>query len=122
MIKWEIKKILKEKINLITLGLLLVLFLQMSFIKPMLETENEYYGRYYSNYNVHYKEIGVYSKVFSKLNFLSNKLNDNEIEREKIEKMREDWIANISRDIKTPISSIKGYAEILEYDCDFSKK
>ncbi|MEG0855912.1 MAG: hypothetical protein RSG52_05485 [Terrisporobacter sp.] len=122
MIKWEIKKILKEKINLITLGLLLVLFLQMSFIKPMLETENEYYGRYYSNYNVHYKEIGAYSKVFSKLNFLSNKLNDNEIEREKIEKMREDWIANISRDIKTPISSIKGYAEILEYDCDFSKK
>ncbi len=27
--------------------------------------------------------------------------------------MREEWISNISHDLKTPLSSIKGYAEIL---------
>ena len=27
--------------------------------------------------------------------------------------LREEWIANISHDLKTPLSPIKGYAEIL---------
>ena len=36
--------------------------------------------------------------------------------------MRADWIANISHDIKTPLSSIKGYAEFLEQDYDFSSE
>lgn len=72
------------------------------------------------NYDVYYKEKGVYSKVFGKLNSLSDTLKSNEIERTKIEKMREDWIANISHDIKTPLSSIKGYAEVLSEDYDFT--
>ncbi|MCR8747105.1 HAMP domain-containing sensor histidine kinase [Romboutsia lituseburensis] len=74
------------------------------------------------NYDVYYKEKGVYSKVFGKLNSLSDTLKSNEIERVKIEKMREDWIANISHDIKTPLSSIKGYAEVLSEDYDFTSE
>ena len=60
--------------------------------------------------------------MFKKLNTLSNKLSDNELERKKIDKMRNEWIANISHDIKTPLSSIKGYAEFLEQDYDFSSE
>lgn len=71
-------------------------------------------------YDIFYKEKGIYSNVFRKLNMLSDKLKDNEVERIKIEKMREEFIANISHDIKTPLSSIKGYAEILEGDYDFN--
>lgn len=74
------------------------------------------------NYDVYYKEKGVYSKVFGKLNSLSDILKSSEIERVKIEKMREDWIANISHDIKTPLSSIKGYAEVLSEDYDFTSE
>ncbi|MGL5312026.1 MAG: sensor histidine kinase [Peptostreptococcaceae bacterium] len=74
------------------------------------------------NYEVYYKENGIYSDVFKKLNNLSYKLKDNEQERKKIDKMKEDWIANISHDIKTPLSSIKGYAEFLEGDYDFSSE
>jgi signal transduction histidine kinase len=72
------------------------------------------------NYDVYYKENGIYAKVFGKLNNLSDRLKNNEMERKKVEQMREDWIANISHDIKTPLSSIKGYAEVLEEDYDFS--
>ena len=43
MLKWEIKKILKEKTNIIVLILMIILFLQISFVKPILETQNEYY-------------------------------------------------------------------------------
>ncbi len=74
------------------------------------------------NYDIYYKENGIYANVFGKLNNLSDRLKNNEVERKKVEKMREDWIANISHDIKTPLSSIKGYAEVLEEDYDFSSE
>lgn len=74
------------------------------------------------NYEIHYKEKGIYKNVFKNLNTLSYKLKENELERKKIDKMRDDWIANISHDIKTPLSSIKGYAEVLIEDYDFSKE
>ena len=75
-----------------------------------------------NNYEVNYTEKGLYSNVLKKLNSLSDKLNENELERKKIDKMKEDWIANISHDIKTPLSSIKGYAEFLEEDYNFSSE
>lgn len=70
-------------------------------------------------YDVYYKEKGLYESVYKKLNKLSDTLKSNEIERNKLDKSKQEWIANISHDIKTPLSSIKGYAEILsdeEYD------
>lgn len=72
-------------------------------------------------YDVYYKEKGLYVSVYKKLNKLSDTLKSNEIERNKLDKLKQEWIANISHDIKTPLSSIKGYAEILsdeEYDID----
>lgn len=44
---------------------------------------------------------------------LSETLNENNLERENIEKAKEQWIANIAHDLKTPLSSIKGYSELL---------
>lgn len=37
-------------------------------------------------------------------------------ERNKLEKMRNEWISNVSHDIKTPLASIRGYAELLRND------
>src|SRR5690606_40419196 len=51
---------------------------------------------------------------FHNVNFLSNQLTANEKERKKLEMMREDWIGNISHDIKTPLASIQGYAELIK--------
>ncbi|WP_250673933.1 HAMP domain-containing sensor histidine kinase [Paraclostridium ghonii] len=64
-------------------------------------------------FDIYYKEKGLYVSVYKKLNKLSDTLKSNETERNKLDKLKEEWIANISHDIKTPLSSIKGYAEIL---------
>lgn len=77
---------------------------------------------YLGKYEVYMEEKGIYSNVFKRLNNLAYKLKQNEIERKKLDKMRDEWIANISHDIKTPLSSIKGYAEFLSEDYNFSNK
>ncbi|ELC8442615.1 HAMP domain-containing histidine kinase [Clostridium perfringens] len=72
-------------------------------------------------YDILYEEDGLYKDVKVKLNNLANKLKQNEVERKKIEVMRNEWISNITHDIKTPLSSIKGYAELLESYSDFTE-
>jgi len=69
----------------------------------------------------HAESNGIYKNVFLNLNHLSHQLKANENERKKLDLMREEWIANISHDIKTPLSSIQGYAEIIkDPDYDFT--
>lgn len=55
------------------------------------------------------------------MNILSSKLEANEKERIEIQNMRRDWIANISHDIKTPLASIKGYAELMDGSYDLTE-
>ncbi|WP_107950688.1 sensor histidine kinase [Lysinibacillus parviboronicapiens] len=56
---------------------------------------------------------GVYQPVFENLNEVSSELAVHEQERKQLEIMREEWISNVSHDMKTPLSSIRGYAELL---------
>jgi len=56
---------------------------------------------------------GLYQEVFSNLTELENKIEQAKEERKKFDRKRNEWIANISHDIKTPLSSIKGYAELM---------
>ncbi len=66
------------------------------------------------------KKPGIYKPVFSNLNDVSQTLQAHEEERLKLEKMREEWISNVSHDLKTPLASIRGYAELLR-DQDVSQ-
>lgn len=65
------------------------------------------------NYNIKYTEKGLYKEVYKSLNNLSQILKRNEIEGKEMEKMREEWIQNLSHDLKTPLASIKGYGELM---------
>lgn len=65
-------------------------------------------------YNLNYQPKGIYKDVFYNVNYLSNELRVNENERKKLDKMKEEWISNISHDIKTPLASILGYAEMMK--------
>jgi signal transduction histidine kinase len=56
---------------------------------------------------------GVYEDVFRNMNELSEKLDRHEEERTRLDQMREEWISNVSHDMKTPLASIQGYAEFI---------
>lgn len=47
---------------------------------------------------------------------LTDTLKRNEAERSRLEQTREEWITGVSHDLRTPLSSIKGYAHMLEAD------
>lgn len=56
---------------------------------------------------------GLYRPVFENLSEVSSELAAHEQERKRLELMREEWISNVSHDMKTPLASIRGYAELL---------
>jgi signal transduction histidine kinase len=66
------------------------------------------------DYNINYEPKGIYKDVFYNVNHLSNQLTENERERKKLDQMKEEWIGNISHDMKTPLASIQGYAEMMK--------
>lgn len=87
--------------------------------KPLVSIINDIKTLSEGEYNLQREEIGIYKQIYKTINNLSSKLRSNEEERKNLDKMREEWISNISHDIKTPLASIKGYAEVLsseEYD------
>lgn len=59
------------------------------------------------------KSYMIYKEVIFALNKLTVKLNQNEKERRKMDKLKEEWITGVSHDIKTPLSIIKGYSDLL---------
>lgn len=72
-------------------------------------------------YKIDTPQKGIYYDVEKCLSQLAGILTFNEKEREKLDEMREEWISNISHDIKTPLTSIIGNAEIMadtEYEID----
>lgn len=75
------------------------------------------------NYDKKYFEKGLYKEVYGSLNHLTERLKSSEVERQKTEKMREEWIHNLSHDFKTPLASIKGYSELMaDEDYDLTAK
>lgn len=66
-----------------------------------------------NNYSIEKASKGIYYDIELCLNQLSDRLSSSDNERNKLENMREEWISNISHDIKTPLTSIIGNAEIL---------
>ncbi|MFD0868887.1 sensor histidine kinase [Paenibacillus residui] len=55
----------------------------------------------------------LYKEVLQQLQSLGVTLQANEVERNKIEQAKQDWIAGISHDLKTPLTYIKGYSTLL---------
>lgn len=75
----------------------------------------------HKNYNVAYETKGIYKDVLYNVNLLSKELRASEAEGKKLDRMKEEWIANITHDIKTPLASIQGYAELMkDRDYDFT--
>lgn len=71
------------------------------------------------DYNINIQEKGLYKEIYRCINELTVKLKKNKLGKELLDKSREKWISYISHDLKTPLSSIKGFAEIMKED-DYS--
>nr|WP_154892534.1 HAMP domain-containing sensor histidine kinase [Paenibacillus xylanexedens] len=56
----------------------------------------------------------VYAEVLHSIQSLSSTLKRDEELRRQTDSLREEWIAGITHDLKTPLSSIQGYAHMLE--------
>ncbi|BBH22381.1 two-component sensor histidine kinase [Paenibacillus baekrokdamisoli] len=56
----------------------------------------------------------AHSEMIESLAHLTGTLQKNEHIRKQLETTREDWIAGVSHDMKTPLSSILGYAHLME--------
>nr|WP_214820936.1 MULTISPECIES: HAMP domain-containing sensor histidine kinase [unclassified Exiguobacterium] len=62
------------------------------------------------------KRVGIYRPVFHDLNAVSETLTTYERQREELDNRRKEWMSNVSHDLKTPLASIQGYAELLDDD------
>lgn len=98
------------------LGLIFGMGFSKGLTKPVGEIIKSIEDLTVGHYNQELSIDGLYGSVFSNINKLSNKLKSSEKERKIIDTMRENWISNISHDIKTPLASIRGYGELLRSD------
>ncbi len=70
----------------------------------------------------HLPEKGVFSEVYCALNKMDMEIRNSDKLQKETERVRSEWIANITHDLKTPLSPIKGYAELLTENAEFDKE
>ncbi|MDO5085663.1 MAG: HAMP domain-containing sensor histidine kinase, partial [Erysipelotrichaceae bacterium] len=75
---------------------------------PLIKMKNEAVKLAHGNYDTTFVGSG-----YSEVNELANTLNDAKDKLSKIDELRRDLIANVSHDLKTPLTMIKAYAEMI---------
>jgi len=65
------------------------------------------------------RPYATYREVFGSLDTLTAELRSTAEERARIEAARDEWLASVSHDLRTPLTSVKGYAEMLASTYDF---
>lgn len=67
-------------------------------------------------------EKGIFSEVYGALNKMDMEIRNSDKIQEETNRVRNEWITNITHDLKTPLSPIKGYAELLTGNAEFDKE
>ena len=67
------------------------------------------------------KEAGIFGEIYGSLNKMDKEIRQSEKIQQETDRIRKEWIANITHDLKTPLSPIKGYAELLASENDFDR-
>ncbi len=104
---------------LITLafGLLIAIalgyFLSLNFVKPLMKANQAVNTLALGKYDIHIDdsrddEIGLLSR---NINSLAKRLDDASRQSENLEKMRQNFIADITHELRTPVTIIRGLAE-----------
>lgn len=94
---------------LIILSFIISLYISKKLTKPITEITNKAKELGKGNYNVVFSQ-----SEYEELNNLSNSLNYSANELKKTDLLRKELIANVSHDIKTPLTVIKAYSEMIK--------
>jgi len=93
----------------IVIALIVALFLAQNISKPIIQMKNEANKLAQGDYDVSFR-----TDSFSEINDLASTLDDATDKLSKINDLRKDLVANVSHDIKTPLTMIKAYAEMIK--------
>lgn len=93
----------------IIVALVMAFFLAKRISSPIVNMKNEANKLAEGNYNVKFK-----SNSFSEINDLATTLDDATEKLSQINDLRKDLVANVSHDIKTPLTIIQTYAEMIQ--------
>lgn len=101
-------QLLLISVILFVVGVALAIFLSSRLSKPIREMSDEAAKLALGNYNVNFDGGNCTETVM-----LSSTLNRAAYELSKLDKMQKDLIANVSHDLRTPLTMIAGYTEAM---------
>lgn len=90
-------------------AIILAILLSKKLSKPILDINEKAKELEKCNFDINFKQ-GYYNEIDE----LSNTLNNASKKLKITDKLRKEVIANVSHDLKTPLSTIKGYSEMLQ--------
>ena len=95
-------------IALLSLGLIISFFMAKKISRPIVNITKSAENLAHGNYNVSFDGEGYdeSEKLASTLNYASTEIS-------KVDNLRRDLIANISHDLRTPLTMVKAYAEMI---------
>ena len=96
-------------IIIVAIALVVSFVLANRISSPIVKMKNEANKLAEGDYNASFK-----SDSFSEINDLANTLDDATEKLSKVNELRKDLVANVSHDIKTPLTMIKAYAEMIK--------
>lgn len=67
-------------------------------------------------------EKGIFGSIYMALNKMDEEIRHSDQIKEETDRVRREWITNITHDLKTPLSPVKGYAELLADGTDVDAK
>lgn len=102
------KELIVITIIILILSFILAYFISNHIAKPIKEINNEAKKLAKSDFNIEFTDS---SKILE-IKELTDTLNYTKDELNKTEELRRDLMANVSHDLKTPLTMIKAYAEI----------
>lgn len=95
-------------VSVIFIAIVVAFFLARRITKPIVQIKKEANKLAEGNYNADFK-----TNSYSEINDLANTLDDATNKLSKVDELRKDLVANVSHDIKTPLTVIRSYAEMI---------
>lgn len=108
-INFILNQYLYVAVFVILISLVVAFFLAKRISSPIVKMKNEANKLAEGNYDAKFE-----SHSFSEINDLANTLDDATEKLSKVNDLRKDLVANVSHDIKTPLTIIQTYAEMIQ--------